>query len=135
MLKPLTTLALIASLSACAAAGSPVRTATQDGWFPKGQVEIRVKNYNWSTARIFVASSNSRPIRIMTVPNGRVQIKRIRVYSTYFVIMVSFIAGNESWTDYYEWSIDEKCLYVTVEANVSMSHIEPCAQRVEHRTE
>lgn len=120
--KAMVATALLGSLTACATAGSGPRTQQYD---QRGKVEIRIENNNWSTARVYVAASGSRPYRIATVNSGRTETKYVRI-STYFVLRVTLLAGSETWIDFTDWSSNEECLRITITNALAFTNVVPC---------
>ncbi len=92
----------------------------------ESKVEIRIENRNWSTARVYVAANGSRPQRIAMVSTGSTETKYVRINATRFVFLVSFLASNESWISYPDWSSEERCLHITVMNALFLTNVVTC---------
>ena len=116
---------LIASLAlaGCASSGSGPRTILDPN---RDKVEIRIDNYNWLSARVYVATNGSRPRRIASVSTGRTVTKHVNIYSYNFFFVVGLLAGNKTWVGFNTWSSEEECLHLTVGVVLSMTNVVPC---------
>ena len=124
MLKVLPTVMLIGSLLSCASMSSPVRTQPL---MRAGEVEFRIENNNWSTARVYTVSpEGDMPVRIATVATTRTEVKRVRVYSNYYVIKIALIGDTKQWRGFTQWSSNEQCLTITIEHFLKHTTVWPC---------
>ena len=89
-------------------------------------IEIRVKNYNWNLARVYVLASHSGARRrIATIAtNGSAVVKWRPLYPE-FVLYVSFLGGRNSWASQ-RWYDREDCLSLVIANVLVHSYVIPC---------
>ena len=111
-------------LAGCASSGST--NSVRGTGSPPHNIEIRVRNYNWDLARVYVLSAHSSARRrIATVAtNGRAVVKWRPIYPE-FVLYVSFLGGRNSWASQ-RWFDREDCLSLVIANVLVHSYVIPC---------
>ena len=121
MKKILMLLALVFMIG-CSPKGPRPSASHQD----RGQIEFRLINRNWNSAKVYLTSANAGTIgtRIANVPtNSRVIVRR-RV-SHIFRIQVLFMASRDMWISE-TWQPFERCLELEIHQALIFSYVSPC---------
>ena len=127
--KTIRTMALVYTMALLSChTGSLAPPRTEQAPLRHGEVELRIKNNNWSTARIYLVAGTSGgvSVRVATVSSSRPVVKRVRTHLGYYVIKVTLLGSQDQWVGFTEWSAAEECLNVVIEHYIHHTTVWPC---------